>query len=265
MTNPNDPWGQRPDDSPTEHLGPPGGSGTEPLHTTEYTEAYGPTAYPGGDQYEPWKPPSNPTRELPTYDSQWGGYEGQQWQPPTQPTPDPAAMGDLGAMPPSGEPPRPPKRNTGLWIGLGLAVVLLIAVAGAVAGLLFGGGDSSPSASDTATSSLPTAGRTPNPTPGPSTPPLVIPSLPGIEGIDGIGATMGTITANNAGTLTVSSIGGATVTVTTDANTQVISLSGGSPADLPTGELVVVQGDKAPDGSIHAKIIISTALPGGGR
>ncbi|WP_328532457.1 hypothetical protein OG935_23745 [Nocardia cyriacigeorgica] len=162
MTNPNDPWGQRPDDSPTEHLGSPGGSGTEPLHTTEYTEAYGPTAYPGGDQYEPWKPPSNPTRELPTYDSQWGGYEGQQWQPPTQPTPDPAAMGDLGAMPPSGEPPRPPKRNTGLWIGLGLAVVLLIAVAGAVAGLLFGGSDSTSSASDTATSSLPTAGRTPN-------------------------------------------------------------------------------------------------------
>jgi hypothetical protein len=76
---------------------------------------------------------------------------------------------------------------------------------------------------------------------------------------------VGTITANDGGTLTVSSVMGNTITVRTDASTQVIALSGTAVSDLAPGELVMIQGDKGPDGSIQAKIIIGTSLPGGGR
>ncbi|WP_255219315.1 DUF5666 domain-containing protein [Nocardia tenerifensis] len=89
--------------------------------------------------------------------------------------------------------------------------------------------------------------------------------MPGLGGIDNLGATMGTITANDGGTLTVSTLLGAAATVRTDANTQVISMSGTKVSDLPVGDIVLIQGEKGADGTIQAKVIISTALPGGGR
>ncbi|MBF6296360.1 hypothetical protein IU459_02245 [Nocardia amamiensis] len=259
MTNPNDPWGQRPEDAPTEYLGPPGKSGYEEL---AHTEAYGtgaPSEYPPTQQYGGWAPPGpNATREFPSYDAQWAAYQGggdNRW-PGT-------AVPPGGGAPP--EQPRPPRRNTGLWIALGLGVVLLIGAVGVAAGLLLGGSDSG--SSDTAAvSSAPVTTRSvPGTRTGAPTPPSGLPGVPGLGDVDGLGATMGTITANDGGTLTVSTVLGDTIAVRTDANTQVISLSGTKVSDLPTGELVLIQGDKAADGSIQAKVIIGTSLPGGPR
>ncbi|MGW4088558.1 DUF5666 domain-containing protein [Nocardia sp. NPDC004750] len=266
MTNPNDPWGQRPEDAPTEHLGPPGKSGYGgPAHTTAYPDAYGagaPSEYPPTEQYGSWGPPAtNATREFPAYDAQWAAY------PDTAPG---AAGPPGGAMPPAGgvpqgPPPQPPRRNTGLWIALGIGVVLLIGAIGVVSGVLLGASDSG----SAETAAAPTTRVTTRPAPGTRnaqpTPPSGLPSVPGLGDADGLGATMGTITANDGGTLTVSSVMGNTITVRTDAKTQVIALSGTKVSDLATGELVLIQGDKAADGSIQAKVIIGTSLPGGGR
>ncbi|MFG1790324.1 DUF5666 domain-containing protein [Nocardia sp. NPDC049149] len=263
MTNPNDPWGQRPEDAPTEYLA--GKSGFEqPPHTTEYAEAYGsgaPSAYPATEQFEPWSPPLNATREFPPADHQWGAYEGAygtEWQGAAPGGPVPPGM-------PQDAPPEPPRRNTGLWIALLFVGVALIAVVGVVAGVLLSGKDSS-STTAASTSAFPTA-RQPTPgTPRTGQPrPSGTPSIPGLGDIDSLGATMGTITANNGGTLTINTLLGATVTVHTDANTQVISVSGTKVSDLPAGDIVLVQGDKAPDGSVQAKVIISTSLPNGPR
>ncbi|WP_329415201.1 DUF5666 domain-containing protein [Nocardia vinacea] len=277
MSSPNDPWAQRPEDAPTEHIGPSGESGFQPSpHTAEYTDAYGhgdaTSVYPSTEQYEPWGPPPvNATKEFPPYDSQvqWGGQESGVWQEPTQV----GAYGQPGAQYPPGPPggnlpsdQQPPrKRNTGLWIALGLGVILLIGAVGVLAGVLMGDKDTS-SSSAASTSAFPTAGRPTGTAPsgGPSSPP-VLPSIPGLGGIDNLGATMGTITANAGGQLTLDTVGGSAVTVRTTDKTQVISLTGSKASDLPVGDMVVVQGDKVADGSIDAKIIISTALPGGTR
>lgn len=274
MTNPNDPWGPRPEDAPTEHLGPQGPSGAKPAHTSDYADAYGqgpgaPTAYPATEQLQPWAPPAqghNQTREFPPYDTQWGAYEsgyGDQWAPTAVP-----AQGYGAAVPPPGAPPpgtgqpgppQQPKSNKGLWIGLALGVVLLIAVIGVVAGAVVGRDDSSSSASSTGTV-VPATGTAPSGTPR-TVRPTIIPSIPGFPGIEGLGAQMGTITTNEGGTLTLSTLSGGTITVHTDAKTQVISLTATTVAELPPGDLVMVQGDKQPDGSIKAEIIVSTSLP----
>jgi len=293
MTNPNDPWAQRPEDAPTEHIGSPGKSGFQPpTHTTEYTEAYGPgadptTVYSSTEQFEPWAPPPNGTREFPPYDSQWaatasggsgeppapGGYgQGEQVPQDTygQGAYEQGAYGQVppggyggGPIPPDQQPPR--KRNTGLWIALGLGVVLLIAAIGIVAGVVLGGRNSS-SSTAASTSTVPTAGRSPaTPRSGAPSSTGIIPSIPGLGGIDELGATMGTISANAGGQLTLSTLGGGSVNVRTTDKTQVISMNGSKAADLPVGDMVLVQGDKAADGSIDAKIVISTAMPGGTR
>lgn len=257
MTNPNDPWGQRPEDSPTERLGSPG---SEP--TTSY----------GGGGFDEWGQPSNPTQQLPPHDAQWGAYESGYpavQQPPQQPQ---HGYGYPGAPPP-GYPPRPqdgdqgepPRRHTGLWIALGLAVVALIGVAGVLGGLVFGGDKNSgqnTAAPPVTTQPLPPPTIVPVPPTSPD--PGGLPGLPGLGG-DDLGATMGSITANTGTEITMSTLGGATVRVLIDESTQVISLTTTSAADLPVGDMVMVQGDKNPDGSIHARIIISTALPGGPR
>ncbi|WP_067845536.1 DUF5666 domain-containing protein [Nocardia lijiangensis] len=260
MTNPKDPWGQRPGDTPTEHLGPPGASGYDPSGDT--------TRYPTPEQFEWGPPPENATKQLPPMESQWGGYEGGYGnQYPGGPQfPGAQGMNQPGGVPPGAVPPggppmdqQPPKRNTGLWVALTLGVVALVAVAGVVAGLVLGERDSS-STTAAATATHTTTHHPPG-QPGPSK----LPEMPGLPGIDGIGATMGTISANEAGQLIIDTLSGNTMNVLTDELTQVISLSGAKPADLPVGDMVMVQGDKGQDGSIRAKIIISTALPGGTR
>lgn len=285
MTNPKDPWGQRPEDAPTEHLGPRGQSVSGgSAYTDDPTVAYGRGApetsrYPSTEQTYTWTPPPpNATQQFPTHENQWGAYESGggaygseyagQWADASQPP---------GAAPPGYAPPGsnhpgsnhpgyapaqpPPKRNTGLWIALVLGVIALVAVGGVAAGVLLGDKDSgSTNSAGTTTQNFPMPNRTPTGT-APSEP-LLPSGLPGLPGLDGLGATMGTISANNGGTLTLSTLSGETVTVRTTARTQVISLSVSAAKDLPVGDVVMVQGDKSSDGSIEAKVIISTALPG---
>ncbi|MFE3545195.1 DUF5666 domain-containing protein [Nocardia sp. NPDC059177] len=259
MTNPNDPWGQHPEDSPTERLGSPGMESTKPY----------------GSGFDEWGQPSNPTMALPPHDAQWGAYESgyPAAQPPQQPPPPGYGQGYPGGPPP-GYPPQPqggdqgqpPKRNTGLWIALGLGVLGLIAVGGVLAGLMLSGGESDDNTASAPPSSQqllvpPTFQQT-----TPATPPGTggLPGLPGL-GDEELGATMGSITANTGTEITLSTLGGSTVRVLIDDATQVISLTSTKASELPVGDMVMVQGDKNPDGSIHAEIIISTALPSGPR
>ncbi|MQY24033.1 DUF5666 domain-containing protein [Nocardia macrotermitis] len=274
MTTPSDPWAERPasSDAPTEYLG---GSGAEP---TEYSDAYGST--------EPYKyfdqaAGPNPTRALPPYQSQWGVYEGPgpgeaaydtQWigparTMPTQHGPNPTLVGPT-ELPPDQPDQLPPHRNRrGMWVGLTL-VAFAVVVLGAVAVGLFLGGDSSTSSTAagttyrTAPTQLPMFPQSPD---NHGTGTTTAPQLPGLGGtIDSLGATMGTISANDGSTLTVDSLSGNTITVHTDAKTEVIALGSSTIADLHPGDMVVVQGDKNADGSIQAKIVIGTALPSQG-
>ncbi|WP_280273758.1 DUF5666 domain-containing protein [Nocardia wallacei] len=281
MTNPSDPWAQRPDspDAPTEKLGSSGRSEEQTLHTSEYSEAYGqgvdPTvpysngpyqqtaAYETAEPYSYFDQPPGPnaTREIPPYDSAWGAYEPgpgygqQQWAggPPNAPGQQ------LG---PTGLPVEPPRRRrTGLWIGLTAAIFVLVVLGGIAAGAFLAGNDSSSSSSAAGTTTRPVPTRQPVVPPGSSGgPQQSVPGLPGLGDIDNIGATMGAISTNDGTTLTIESLLGSLVTVHTDAKTQVITAGSGKVADLHPGDMVVVQGDKAPDGAIQAKIIISTSL-----
>lgn len=289
MTNPSDPWAQRPDspDTPTEKLGGSGRNPDEtPTHTKEYSEAYGrgaepyestrPYGHPG--PYEPTAayefpahpeyqgeffeqaPGPNATRELPPYDSQWGAYEPGYGETGGYP-PYGSGPGTQHAVGPTGLPVEPPRRRrTGLWIALTAAVFVLVVLGGIAAGLLLAGNDSS--STSAAGTSRPAPTRVPVVPPNPSngTRPS-LPQLPGLGDIDGIGATMGTVTTNGGTTLVLQSLLGNSVTVHTDADTQIISMGSGKVSDLHQGDMVVVQGDKNPDGSIKAKIIISTQLP----
>lgn len=266
MTNPNDPWARRPD-AATEHLDQPGNSATEPLHVDDHSEAYGQptTAYPGNDVFETWPSGPNPTRELPGYEN-WGGYGvdpgyggydeyGQQWK---QVSGQPGYYDEYLE-----EGPEPPRRNTGLLIALTLAVALLVGVGGILTGLLFSGNDSSTTAGEGTTSTIPTRARVPGPMP--SEPSVPQPGGPNREepggGLGGTGVTMGTITTNDGATLTLSGLSGSDVTVHTDPQTQVVSIAGARVEDLPTGDLVLVQGDQTSDGAIQAQMIISATMP----
>ncbi|MEU1985082.1 DUF5666 domain-containing protein [Nocardia sp. NPDC019395] len=268
MTNPNDPWARRPDDDPTQRLGQPGESATEKIPSGDMPGYVEPTtAYPGTDPYGGWGPGPNPTREMPTYDSYAYGAQGGMPGPGPQ---DPYGRAG-GALPPGppGEPPRRPSNKNGIWLGVGLAAIVLIALAAVGAGMMFGGGgDSQNTAGDSATTSRPLGREIPM-EPEESAPAL--PSLPGMpdsgspDDPNAGGTTMGTISSNTAGTLTLSTLTGEQVTVHTTPSTQVISLSGTTVDALPAGDLVIVQGQQAPDKSIQADVIISTALDGGGR
>ncbi|MFC4374143.1 DUF5666 domain-containing protein [Nocardia halotolerans] len=254
MTNPNDPWGQRPEDSPTERLGSSGSESTTPY---------------GGGGFDEWGQPSNPTRALPPHDAQWGPYEsGYPVAQPAHQPPPPNYPGAPPPGPPGGGQPEPPQRHTGLWLALGLGVLALIAVGGVLAGLVLSGGDSGDA--DTAAGATTSRSLLP-PTSSKQTVPMVPPSASGLPGLPGpggsedLGATMGSITANTGTEITLNTLGGSSVRVLIDDATQVISLTSTKASELPVGDMVMVQGDKNPDGSIHAEIIISTALPGGPR
>ncbi|MFC9996408.1 DUF5666 domain-containing protein [Nocardia sp. NPDC127526] len=291
MTNPSDPWSRRPDpdpvDGPTEKVGRAGGPAG---HTAEAGAAYGPTEnYAAPTDYFAQPPGPDATRVMPPPDAAWGAYESgggyaptssyetQYLQPGAYAPPGaggypgyPVAPGVPGGQQPGGYPPpggpQPPKRNKNLWVVLGIAAFVLVALAGVSVGVLLANKDSS---SDTASSTRTTTGNA-FPLPldtGTSGVPLPsgIPQIPGFGDIEGLGADMGTIASNDGKTLTMTTLAGDTVTVKTDASTQVISLSSTTVADLKVGEMVMVEGDKAADGTIQAKIIISTSLPSAPR
>ncbi|WP_280265132.1 DUF5666 domain-containing protein [Nocardia wallacei] len=282
MTNPSDPWAQRPDspDAPTERVGPSERPGEPELHTSEYSEAYGqgadPTVpYPYAPPHQPTQaypyfdqpPGPNATRELPPYDSAWGGYEDPYGAYPAGY--DQQGVAGAGAPPggptqpigPTGPPGEPPRRSrTGLWIALTAAIFVLVVLGGIAAGMFLAGDDSaSTTAGSSGTRSTPSRIPVVPPNPSGSQQPG-LPPLPGLGDIDDIGATMGTISTNDGSTLTIESLMGTTVTVHTDAQTQVIAAGSSAVTDLHPGDMVVVQGDKAPDASILAKIIISTSV-----
>lgn len=267
---------------PTEQFGQ-AGSSHEPT-----------TAY----DYFSQQPGPDATRVMPPHDDQWGGYEAgaPSAYPPTAsytsdyqspqggysggyqgasgaPGYPGAPTGPSGPIPPGGyqpgypnQPgPEGPKRKTGMWIALGLGVLALVAIAGVVVGTLLADRDSTTASSDSTTRStqaqFPTFPSGTSAQPAPSG----VPTIPGLGDIDSLGATMGTIASNDGSTLTVTSLSGGTVTVKTNDQTQVISLAATTVKELPVGEMVMIQGDKGSDGSVTAKIIISTALPGGTR
>ncbi|MFE3753701.1 DUF5666 domain-containing protein [Nocardia tengchongensis] len=292
MTDPSDPWSRRPEPGPGE--GPteqavPGG------HTSDSAAAYGPTeAIPAGPADYFGQPPGpEATRVFPPADAGWGGYDtGGGYEQPTavypgQPgyTPPtaaysapmyPAAPGGPGypggpGRPPGGyqpggfpqnpAPPPPPRRTT-MWIALGLAAIIAVAIVGVVVGTVLSG-NSSDTASGPNNSRLPMPAFPSNTSSLPL--PSGVPTIPGLGDLDQLGADMGTIASNDGATLTITALSGSTVTVKTDDKTQVISLGSTKVADLPVGEVVMVQGDKNSDGSIQAKLIFSTSLPSGTR
>jgi hypothetical protein len=270
MTNPSDPWAQRPDSpgAPTERIGGPGRSGEPPMHTSEYSEAYGPGTSPT-EPYHYADHPAGPnaTRELPPYEGQWGtsetSYPGSGQQPTWASTEQFGAGpgGPPGPVGPTGLPVQPRRSRMGLWIAITLGIFVVVVLAGIAAGLMLAGHES-PSSPSAGTTGRPSATRVPVvPPPTSGGPQPSLPQLPGLGNMDNLGATMGTVAGNDGSTLTVESVLGSTVTVHTDGKTQVIAMGGSKVADLHPGDMVVVQGDKSADGSILAKIIVSTQTP----
>ncbi|MFB7720311.1 MULTISPECIES: DUF5666 domain-containing protein [unclassified Nocardia] len=303
MTTPSDPWSRRPEPGPGEEPTQKVEHPAEQVgHSSEVADNHGGGEHISPTEYFGQQQGPEATRVLPPYDASWGGYDsGAGYAPPTATyppgyTPNPAGYTPSGAagygqMPP-GEgglsygqtggypggpggyqpagfpqqpaPPQPP-RKTGLWIGVGIAAFVLVAIAGVLLGALLANKDSSDTAASTTTrtSGFPMPNLPGNTSSQPL--PSGIPQIPGLGDIDSLGANMGTIASNDGTTLTMTTLSGTTVTVHTDERTQVISLGSTKVADIPVGEMVMVQGDKAADGAIQAKLIISTSLPGGTR
>lgn len=275
MTNPGDPrtpqeraydpaeWAPAADDA-TRQTGPAAAADqpTEQYYTADPYQAYGSPppnatqAYPTYDpRLDPQAPPSGRTQAYPTYYAQ-GGY------PPAGPPP-------TGEVPPLAP---PPKRKVGVWVAVGAGVVLL--GLGLIGGLLLAGGgsgDTPPVAAPAAPTTTrpvtpPTGSLSPRQTPSPTTT-SPLDNLPGGIGdlIGQAGSAMGTITANSGGTLTLDGLGGTTITVRTTSDTTLISLTARTVADLKPGESVVVQGDRVENGTLTAKLIIGTSIPGLGN
>ncbi len=225
-----------------------GGAGYEPTTTYPAGAGYEPTAaYQAGAGYGPGGP----------------GYQGAPGGPGGPGMP-PGGYQPAGSPPPPGKPPR----RTGVWIALGLAALALVAVVGVLAGTLIANRDSSDTAADNSSGGKTTSIGIFPPTSGKASSqplPSGIPQIPGLGDIDDLGANMGTIASNDGTTIKLTTLSGTTVTVHTDDKTQVISLGTMTVKDLAVGEMVMVQGDKASDGSIKAEVIISTSLPGGTR
>ncbi|WP_305092688.1 DUF5666 domain-containing protein [Prescottella sp. R16] len=250
----------RPADDATREMGAVGtpDQPTTQYHTPDPYQAYGsqapnPTqAYPIYDpRLDPQAVPPDPTQAYPTYYGA-GGYPPP-GQPPT-------------GQPPGFEPAPDPKpgRKVGLWAAVGAGVVLL--ALGLIVGLLLTGGGSD----DTPTAAAPTTGRLAPPptteTPGPTAAPDTTSPFEGVPGgvgelIGKAGTAMGTITANDGGTLTLDGLGGSKVTVHTTDDTTLVSLTARTVADLKPGESVLVQGDAVENGTVTAKLIIGTTLP----
>ncbi|QBJ95938.1 hypothetical protein ERC79_08115 [Rhodococcus sp. ABRD24] len=262
-------WG-RPAGGDTEQIGPvqQPDQPTEQYYTADPYQAYG-------------GPPPNPTQALPTYDPR---FDPQSLPPnATQAYPTYYGSGGYpppGSLPPGSPPPgeapfientpdHKPGRKVGLWAAVAAGILLL--ALGLGIGFLVNGAGSDTSATAAAPSTRMTAPPTvPQRSGPPTTAPDTTSPLDGIPGgvgdlIGKAGTAMGTITANNGGTLTIDGLGGSTVTVRTTPDTTLISLTAATVADLEPGESVLVQGDKVEGGEVTAKLIINTTLPGFGN
>lgn len=252
MSDPNDPWAKRPEtrapepvDQPTEVQQPlKSDEPIEYLHTDDPNAAYG--AVP------------NPTLVYPTYESL---REQQAQQPP------------YGWAPPGPQqpmtPPPPERRSLAMLIGMGIALGFLVAaVLGG--GLLLlrphnsGSEDSSGALpqQETFTQNQPMQPWPSATAPGGQSPDLNLPNpfgthAPGTS----YGATVGSVTSTDGATLSVQGVLGDKANVVhTNDQTKVLGVNREKVADLKVGDMVIVQGDKAADGSITARLIISTSL-----
>jgi hypothetical protein len=202
------------------------------------TEALGHGGYYTADPYQAYGQPPNATLPYPTYESLLAQQSQQQSQPGWEPA----------------DQPPPQQRGTGTLVGIGVGIGLLLAAAVGVGALLIGRhhGD------DTSAASAPSTDTSSYAEPAPAEPSPESP-LPAPHA--GTGATIGSITANDGSTLSVRGMLGAGVdTVHTDAQTRVVSLNGSKVSDLKIGDMVIVQGETAADGSITARLIISTSF-----
>ncbi|NCL73028.1 DUF5666 domain-containing protein [Rhodococcus sp. YH1] len=298
MTNPHDPRTPqeraysldegRADDARATGTGrtDPDADDTRVLHTADPTEAYGrppanPTlVYPAYDpRFDPTAAPPNPTQAF----EQPGSYGPQPQYTPTQqyaPTQQYTSAQQYphtqqyGAAPPTpphtGEYPaldaKPPRRRR--WGLILLAAVALIVLAGFGGYLLSGGSGDDPqqrsAAAPTTTTTVPRpAPTTPAPTTDPAVPGLPFEQLPGGLGdvIGAAGTVVGTITANDGTSLTLSGMGGSSVTVRLTPETQIMSLAGSDPSALRVGDSVVAQGSPLRDGEMIADTVVSASLP----
>ncbi|MFD4183578.1 DUF5666 domain-containing protein [Rhodococcus sp. NPDC058514] len=243
-------------DQPTQQFDRPV-EPSAPQYTADPYQAYGQVppnatqAYPTYQGYDPNQPP-NATQAYPTYQ----GYDPN--QPPAQPPAGASPYLDGGQK-------KGPGKGV-LAVALVVAGLLLAAVVGLGVMLIGGGPDSPSSASGPATSTR-TLPRPTNTPPRTTEPPATtgpdLSQIPGGVGevIGAAGAAVGTIASNDGSTLILDGIGGSAVTVVTNESTKVISLSGAKVGDLKAGDTVVVQGEKAQDGSVTAKLIVNTTIP----
>ncbi|HET8994207.1 MAG TPA: hypothetical protein VFN32_10440 [Rhodococcus sp. (in: high G+C Gram-positive bacteria)] len=297
MTNPNDP--RTPQERAYPH-DEPGDDETRVLHTDDPTEAYGrpvtnPTlAYPQYDpRFDSAAPPPNPTQQLGAPLGQYaqGGPPAAQYPAAQYPTaqyptadysqtqyaqgqyPQAGHPGD-GYQPPGAPPPgygpqaEPEKSPRGpRWGLVALAAVVLI-VLGGIVGFLLSGGDDEPDTVATGPTTTRTMPPAPTTTPPPAAEPDGAPGLPldqlpgGLgEAIGSTGAVVGSITANDGTSITLSGIGGSLTTVLFTPETQIITLRGSSPEALEIGATVVATGSPVENGQMTAETVISASLP----
>ncbi|MBF6172116.1 hypothetical protein [Nocardia blacklockiae] len=173
----------------------------------------------------PWSPR---TEELPT--------EQLETTPASAPDPQPDS-----------EPPRrrkpTPLFEAGMFVGIAIVTILLIAF----------GHDAFESPSSTP--HAPNRAATSTASPRTGNPAIRITS----------GFAVGKVTANDGESLRVSGVSGSTTVVRTDTDTRVMVLPGSRVSDARPGTMVMVYGDKQPDGSIIANLLMGVTLPIPGR
>ncbi|MCD5421688.1 hypothetical protein LRS71_19370 [Rhodococcus pyridinivorans] len=281
---------------------------TRVLHTDDATEAYGrPVTNPTvaytryeqwgaqGSEYQPTQaypsPQGSPSQQGPPSQQPYPpqpGYPPPHGYQPTQVLPGYDPGNPQTAMNPApgtrghgipGQPPTGPAPGTDAgkprgprWGLITLAAVVLIALGGTIGFLLSRPDDStSRVASDRAPATVaPPPTATLPPAPEPTTPGLPLDRIPGGLGevMGDAGAVVGTITANDGGSITLGVIGGSTVTVVLTPDTEIITLTGDTADSLEVGATAVATGSAVEQGRMTAETVVSASLPsfgGSGR
>ena len=168
---PGDPYQNPPDATPTSGY---------PTYSPGQYPAYPPTpgAQPTSGQPAYGQPPYGQPYQQPTSGQPYGQTYGQPYGQPTSGQPYGQPYEGYGQPAYTGYPPiEPPKKRTGLWIGLGAVLLVLCLAGGAFAGaLIFNTGKDTPSASasdepSTAASGDTGTGTSPSADPGSSSAP----------------------------------------------------------------------------------------------
>ena len=257
-------------DDPTAAYGTPVTNPTlvypEPGPYAETAQAYQPTqGYPPMQGYQP-------TQSYPPVQS----YPPGHGYPPSQPYQPTQAFAQPQHQPPGGYPPNvsppdgpyapaePPKSPRGPRWGLLLLAAAVLIVLGGTAGFLLSRSETSDSATGTRpfTTPAPTAPVSPGPSPE-AMPSQPLDELPGGLGeiIGDSGAVVGTVTANDGGSITISGIGGSLVTVLLTPDTEIITLSGDDPSALVVGSAVIATGTPVESGRMTADTVVSASIP----